>query len=130
MLETDLKKLTAAVEANTAALIGNAVAGKTAAAVIPAAAVTPAAAAKTAIDIPVDVPPAAASAKTIIDDADAAPVVVTKKQIIEIIIKLAQDKGRETAAALLAEYGAAKIPELKDESLFPEILAKATALLS
>ena len=132
MLESEIKKLTAAVEANTAALIGGAVAAPSAPKPAAAAAATVelipggAPAPSTAIDIPVDVevPPAALAA--------AAPVVeVTLKQITEKVLELAKAKSRDVAFSLLAEYGATKVPELKGkEAQFAEIAAKIDALLA
>lgn len=123
MLESEIKKLTVAVEANTAALtldaesaiLGTVAAAKDAAA--PADASPVADAMTTAIDIPV---------------VDVKPeVAITLKMITEGIVSLCKAKNREAAAKLMAEYGAAKVPDLKKVSdKYPEILAKINALIS
>jgi hypothetical protein len=105
MLETEIKKLTAAIEAHTLALQGGA----------PAMPVQPASAPVAA--------PAASQAP------DHLPPTVTKKQIVEGVVRLAKGKNRETAAALLAEYGAQKVPDL-DVAKYPEFLAKIEAILA
>lgn len=109
-LETEIKKLTVAIEANTLAQLGAQPAPTAAAAKAAKPAAKPAA--------------KKAAAKPAADDAPAA----TKKDIVEGIIRLAKDKGREVAAGLLAEYGATKVPDLKDESVYGEIVAKINAL--
>ena len=137
MLESEMKKLTAAVEANTAALLGGAapVAAAPAAAApaadaavsaeqVLAAANTPAA--STAIDMSTELaPPAAEAAAEVV----AAPA--NLKMITETIVELAKAKGREAARTLLAEYGAASVPELKKHAdKYDEILAKMKALIA
>lgn len=119
MLESEIKKLTVAVEANTAALTGGAA---------PVAAAAPAAAAATAIEIPVDIPPVetqlGTGAEVVVPPADL-------KQITEGIVALCKAKGRDAAALLMAEYGAQKVPDLKKVSdKYPEILAKINALIA
>ncbi len=109
MLESEIKKLTAAVEANTLARIGGAIAP---------AADTPAAAALRASSMPAA--PAAAAAAP-------AAAVVTKKQIVTEIVALMKDKGREAGAKLLADYGVQKVPGL-DPAIYSEFLAKIVAL--
>ena len=119
MLESEIKKLTAAVEANTAALSGRdtpvaADAKPAQADASPVAAAEAAAAPAATIDIPLDVP-----AET-----------VTLKQITEGIVRLCREVNREAAAILMAEYGATKVPELKKVSdKYPEILDKINALI-
>lgn len=115
MLESEIKKLTAAVEANTAALTGGA-APVTAVTSVPI--VDP-------LDIPVDTPAAPAA-----DDTPAAPA-ATLKDITEGIVRLCKAKGRDPAALLMAEYGAQKVPDLKKVSdKYDEILAKINALIA
>lgn len=122
MLESEIKKLTVAVEALTKATLeraGTATVTPTApVAAAPAAA--PAAAVDTSIQIPADAPVA---------ETTAAPP-ADKKQIVEGIMALAKAKGRESAAALLASYGATKVPELKDPSVYGEIVVKINNLLA
>lgn len=115
MLETEIKKLTVAVEALTKATLESA-GTPTVAAVAAAKPAAAAPAADTTIEIPADTPVAAPPAD--------------KKQVVEGIIALAKAKGREAAAALLAEYGATKVPELKDKSVYGEIVAKIDAILA
>lgn len=116
MLETEIKKLTAAVEANTAARINGAAPAATTAETLKP---TPAQAA------PVAVPPTPAAAAP----AAGAPVVVDKKTLTAAFIKLAEDKGRAIAAGILAEFGIIKLPELKDETQWPAFYAKVVAAL-
>ena len=115
MLESEIKKLTAAVEANTAALVGSAA---------PTAVDAAPAATSTAVDIPLDLPPSAAAEPAV---APAANL----KQITEGIVALCKAKGRDAAALLMAEYGAQKVPDLKKVSdKYDEILAKINALIA
>ena len=115
MLESEIKKLIVAVDANTAALLNG-----TAPAAATADTLKPAAQAK-----PVAEPPIPAAAP-----AAAAPAVeVSKKVLTDTFIKLAQDKGREIAAGILAEFGVTKLPELKDETQWPAFHAKVVAAL-
>ncbi len=118
MLESEIKKLTAAVEANTAALTS----GAAPVAAAPAAAAP--AAASTAIEIPVVLPAPVEVAPVVAPAADL-------KQITEGIVALCKAKGRETAAQLMAEYGAQKVPDLKKvPDKYDEILAKINALIA
>ena len=122
MLETEIKKLTTAVEANTAALLGGATLPVAKSAPVPAAAAakTEPAPGATVGDIPVDIPTA--------EPVAAEPV--TLKQITEGIVNLCKAKGRESAAMLMAEYGAQKVPDLKKVSeKYGEILGKINALI-
>ncbi len=135
MLESEIKKLTAAVEANTAALTG---------AVAPAAPVAapPTATAKTDIQAvgAVAAPAAGAAAAALVAPAGAAsvapepagqPVVaITKKALTEKFIELASEKGREIAMQLLAEYGIASLPELTDKAKWPVFFAACDAKLA
>lgn len=130
MLETEIKKLTAAVEANTAAL-GELVTGAippAASDAKPAPAPTPAAAAVTAQAEPAPAPAAAEAPAEAPAETPAAEA-VTKKQLVEKFVELAKGKGREVASRLLAEYKIAKLPELKDETVWPEFYAKMVSLL-
>ncbi len=125
MLETEIKKLTAALEANTAALGGTVSLSDT------PAATAPAAAAKTAPAAVVDVLNIPIESPAVVDVADtpAAPP-ADLKQITEGIVALCKAKGREAAAKLMAEYGAQKVPDLKKVSeQYPEILAKINAAI-
>jgi hypothetical protein len=127
MLETEIKKLTAAVEANTAAILGGSRAAATASETAPTAApVTTAAPA--AADPLAGLGGAAPAPATA--EVSPAPVAVTLKQITEGIVALCKAKGREAAAMLMAEYGAQKVPDLKkDADKYPEILGKINALI-
>ena len=128
MLETELKKLTAAVEANTAALGGTA----------PAAAIPPiegAAEAAAASPLTIDIP-AVGAAPVLATDVELPPgteaqvtvPVADLKAITEAIVELCKAKGREAAAQLMAEYGAQKVPDLKQHAdKYPEILAAIKA---
>lgn len=53
---------------------------------------------------------------------------VDKKTLTAKVIELAKTKGRETAAGALAEFGATKVPEVKEED-YGALFAKAEALL-
>ena len=145
MLESEIKKLTAAVEANTAALTGAApaktateaaaapaktatevaaavgsAAGAAPAAAIPAAAAPPAAAAVAA---------AAAAAPVASEPAGQPVVEVDKKALTQKFIELAQAKGREVAQQLLAEYGVAMLPEL-DKTKWASLFAACDVKLA
>ncbi len=130
MLESEIKKLTVAVEANTAALTG---------AVAPAAPVAapPAATAKTdvqaagAVAAPAAIPPAAAPPAAAAAAAAAPAVVeVDKKALTQKFIELAQSKGREVAQQLLAEYGVVSLPHLKDKAQWPAFFAACDVKLA
>lgn len=139
MLESEIKKLTAAVEANTAARTGGAAPAVTGAVAKPAAASVvpeaPAAApvvpggieAALAAAAPAAAAPAAAAAA-----AAPEPVVVEvdKKALTQKFIELAQSQGREVAQQLLAEYGIASLPELKDKALWPAFFAACDAKIT
>lgn len=101
-LETEIKKLTAALTANTAAV--NSLVERGTAAPAPAAAPTPAAkpAAKSeGSDAPTSAP----------EPSDAAPT-VDKKKLSQKFIEVAQSQGRDVAVQMLAEYGVDKLPKL------------------
>lgn len=140
MLESEIKKLTAAVEANTAALTGSAApvavaapakaAAPAAGAVDAFAAAAPAASPATAAPAAgVAAPAAAAPAPVVPEPAGQPAVALTKKTLTEKFIELAQDKGREVATALLAEYGVADLPSLKDKTQWPAFYAACEAKL-
>ena len=126
MLESEIKKLTAAVEANTVALTGGVPVAAAAPVIVAPVAGAGAAPAEvsTAIEIPIDVP-AAGAAEVIV------PPAADLKQITEGIVALCKAKGRESAAKLMAEYGAQKVPDLKKVAdKYDEILAKINALIA
>jgi hypothetical protein len=106
MLETEIKKLTAAIEANTVALTGS----------------TPAA-------------PAPAAPAPVIETSTGAPAApaapdATYEQVTQAIMAVAKQVNREAATKLLADYSAVRVPDLKkDPSKYGEIAAKAAALL-
>jgi len=140
MLETEIKKLTAALEANTAARLGGATAaarlggatavaasGLAAAVAAPAPADVTASVAETApvpaATIEIEMPPE-------IPTTVAVPA-ADLKQITEGIVALCRAKGRDAAGLLLAEYGAQKVPDLKKVSdKYGEILAKINAAIA
>ena len=116
-LESTLNKLVAAIEANTAAITeANAT-------------MSPAPASNTAE------PPKPKSVSTEPEpetpsegEKKDAPS-VDKKTVTAKVIELAKSKGREAAAGLLAEFGATKVPEVKEED-YAAVFAKAEELLS
>lgn len=57
---------------------------------------------------------------------EAAPASPAYPDVVAAINKLATAKGRDTAVALLGEFGVSKGPELKPEQ-FAEFIEKATA---
>ncbi len=118
MLEGEIKKLTAAIQANTAALTGG-VPEVTGDVAKPAA-------------VPAAIPAAAIPAAAIPAAIPAAPAVVEvdKKALTQKFIELAQAKGREVAQQLLAEYGVASLPELKDKAQWPAFFAACDAKLA
>ena len=126
MLESEIKKLTAAVEANTAARIGGATAATPAAAAPAAAAPAAPAAAAPAAAAPAATPAAATVA---VEPAPAAVVEITKKALTEKFIELAAEKGREVAMQVLAEYGVASLPEL-DKAKWSAFFAACDAKLT
>lgn len=118
MLETEIKKLTAAVTELTAAI--------TAGAATPSAP-APTAAPSAPAPEPVAEPAAGEAPAT---EAPASPAVeVDKKTLTEKFIELAQAKGREVASQLLAEFKVTKLPELKDKAQWPAFYAKCNELL-
>ncbi len=126
MLETAIKKLTEAVEANTAALAalqGSAPAATSAETPKPSTAKTE----------PVAEPAPAAEAEPEPTPEPAAPADdVTLKDVTAKVLELGQKKGRQAAVQLLGEYGATKVPDLKTKAAdkFGEIVAKIDGLLA
>lgn len=111
MLETEIKKLTAAIEANTAALLGGEAPAKKPAKPKPAA--KPAAAEEPVVEEP------------------PAETEITIKEVTAKILDLGKAKGRQAAVSLLSDYGATKVPDLKkDPSKYGEIVAKIDGLLA
>ena len=130
MLETQLKKLTEAVEANTAAILAsnNGSALPTATPETTNEAKPAPAAAVTEPPAPTAAAPAAEPAPTAA--APAGELVVTKKMLGEATIAVARKfNDRNKAIQILSKYGAQKVPELKDESVWPQVLADLQAAL-
>ncbi len=146
MLETEIKKLTEAVIANTAARTGQAAAAPRSATAagaedVPAQA-SPAAAAPV-VDVLSE--GAAALAATPVAAAVAAPAVAipqagqpavpaaaavfTKEQVIKAVIKMAKLCGREAATTMMATFGAKKASELNDAAQYPAVMATIDAAL-
>lgn len=131
MLESEIKKLTAAIEANTAALTGDPV-------VIPAAAPAGAASPEipaAAVVLQAGQPAVNTPAVPVTPDVPApvvpaAPATLTKKVLTEKFIEVAQLKGREAAQQLLAEYSITSLPELKDKALWPAFFAACEAKIA
>lgn len=132
MLETEIKKHTAAVTELNATIQsktpGAAPAATTAETQPPSPAPTEPAAAPAAAPAAMPLPGA--------EDAPPAPPEgygyepVDKKTMIDAFIKLAQDFGREIAAAILAKYGATMLPEVvSNEALWPAFYADIKAAL-
>ena len=140
MLESEIKKLTAAVTALTAALHTvrlPATDGATSATTpVPAqdAQETPSPAPVAAPE-PAPTPVAAAVAAPEVSAPVTATEVAatkapTKKQLVEKFIELAQAKDREVAVTLLAKFGVAKLPELTDKAKWPEFMAAVDEILA
>ena len=140
MLETEIKKLTDAVIANTAAQTGQAAAAPRSA-VAPAAQASPAAAAPV-VDVlsegaaaPAVTPVAAAVAAPAVaipqagQPAVPAAAVFTKEQVIKAVIKMAKVCGREAATTMMATFGAKKASELNDAAQYPAVMAAIDAAL-
>lgn len=108
MLETEIKKLTKAVEANTAALLNGG---------------APAAAPAEQTD-----PPAASA-----PEPAAPPPADDSVSYDDLVAKFTElgKKSRDAAIGLLGEYGAAKLPDIKKTpEKFAEIAAKIDAKLA
>lgn len=141
MLETEIKKLTAAVEANTAAITGNKVAAAISEKVAPTAEETkeavqasPAAATPTdafveGID-PLDdlaiTPDDAKPAETAAAQIDVAAA--TKDDVIAATIALAKAKTRDAPVVVFATFGIKKATECP-EAKYGELLAALVAAL-
>ncbi len=142
MLETEIKKLTAALEANTAALTGNKVAAalsekvatppkKKAAQASPAAATPTPAPAPSPLDDALSVKPetpvaAAIAAPT---PAETGTEAVTKDAVIAAVIALANAKGRDAPVAIFSTFGIAKATEAT-EAQYGELHAALVAALA
>lgn len=124
MLESEMKKLTAAIEANTAALTG---VDQAIVAADAALAATPEAPAAGAAAAPAVAPTIGAAA---VVTPEAPAVAVDKKMLTSKFIELAQAKGREAAQQLLAEYNITSLPELKDKNQWPAFYAAIEAKLA
>ena len=76
------------------------------------------------------VEPAPEPAATPEPKAEPAPAAgeATYQDAAAAITKLSRLKGRETAVALLSEFGASKLPDVKPDQ-FADVIAKATALM-
>ena len=74
--------------------------------------------------------PAVAAASAPTAETVTPAKAITKKDLVAKFILLAQEKDREVAVKLLAEYGVSKLPELTDKSLWPAFVAKIDALLA
>ena len=135
MLETVMKNLTAAVTELTAALHTvrlPATAGAPASALSPPLAPAPAPdAQETPTSASVAAPEPAPTPEPAIVSVPAAEVKIpTKKQLVEKFIELAQTKDREVAVKLLADFGVAKLPDLKDKSKWADFVAAVDTLLA
>lgn len=119
-LESTLTKLIAAIEDNTAAMRELANTPE------PVSTTTepPKPKSETAEPAPEPSPEPAPAAET--EEAKASGI--DKKALTAKIIELAKTKGRDAASKLLAEYGATKVPEVKEED-FDAVFAKADAIL-
>ena len=134
MLESEIKKLTSAVTELTAAINAGISVPRSAT----AAPTTPASAdaQETPTPAPVATPepapqPGATAGPPPVPEAPAAEVKApTKKQLVEKFIELAQEKDREVAVKLLADYGVAKLPELTDKTKWAPFMADVDALLA
>jgi hypothetical protein len=134
MLESEIKKLTAAVTELTAALhTVRLPSADGATAITPAPApkaqkpLTPATA---AAPEPEPTPVAAAVAAPEVITPAAEAKVPTKKQLVEKFIELAQAKDREVAVKLLADFGVAKLPDLTDKTKWAPFVATVDELLA
>jgi hypothetical protein len=118
MLETEIKKLTKAVEANTAALLGQGVAVDvpTTAAPVP----DPVAQASAAETPPANAQEPAAAPSDF--DGDY-------KKLANKFIDVGRAKGTEPCRALLAEYSIGKLSDLPEDK-WAEVWGKLTALLA
>ena len=123
-LESTLNKLVAAIEANTAAIVA---ANETMSpAPVSTTAEPPKPSSVSAEPAPETPPRPKPEPKP---EPEAPAATVDKKALAAKVIELAKAKGRDAAAALLAEFGATKVPEVKDED-YGAVFAKADELLS
>lgn len=115
MLETEIKKLTAAVEANTAAIeaVVSALNNGNTSADRP----TPAPESTSESDKPQVLPPTKEQAKV------EAKSDVTKADVVKAVVSLGKAKGREVVMQVFATYGITKLPEMKDTSKYAALLA-------
>ncbi len=134
MLESEIKKLTAAVTELTATINGGAIS------TIPAKSepandaqetpsLAPAAAPTPAPEVNWEAPTQDAAAATV-ESPPAEVKVPTKKQLVEKFIELAQEKDREVAVKLLADFGVSKLPELTDKTKWASFIVAVDALLA
>ena len=133
MLETEIKKLTTAVTELTAALhTVRLPAANSATAITPApAAKTPETTQPATVASESEPAPAAEAPATAAPvEAEAKIAVPTKKQLVEKFIELAQEKDREVAIKLLADFGISKLPELTDKTKWADFIARCDALLA
>jgi len=139
MLETEIKKLTAALEANTAALTGNKVAAalsekvatppkKKAAQASPAAA-TPSLDDALAIKPETPVAAAVAAPEPAPAPAETGTEAVTKDAVIAAVIELARTKGRDAPVAIFTTFGIKKATEAT-EAQYGELHAALVAALA
>ena len=121
MLETEVKKLTAAIVALEETIQKTGSAPSAITAETPKASPAPsAAAAEPSAPVPEPTPA----------PEPAPDVEVTKKELADKTIEVAKAKGRETALAILSKYGASKVPELTDETKWPAVYAELQAALT
>ena len=132
MLETEIKKLTTAVENLTIAMSGKdtvvaAQSEKAAPAVKKeeAAQASPAAATPT-LDDALAITPETPDPETVVRQP-AAPT-ATKDEVIQATIKLAQDKGRDAPPPIFATFGIKKATECPEEK-YGELVAALVAAL-
>jgi hypothetical protein len=134
MLESEIKKLTAALEANTAALTGNKVAAALSEKVATppkkkAAQASPAAATPTTdpLDDALAITP---GVQEVVTD-EPAPVVAaaTKDEVIAATIALAKAKGRDAPVPIFGTFGIKKATECP-EAKYGELVAALTAALA
>lgn len=144
MLESEIKKLTAAVTELTAALhtvrlpatdsATSAVAPTTEETPQPVPVVAQPPAPKLGDWGPAETkaPPVAdpAAVADLVKDTPTTAAVPTKKQLVEKFIELAQSKDREVAVKLLADFGVGNLPELTDKTKWPEFIAAVDVLLA
>jgi len=136
MLETEIKKLTAAIEVLTATMTGNKVAAALSEKVVKppvkkAAQASPAAATPTlddALAIKPETPVAAAVAAPEPAPAPATEA-VTKDAVIAATIALAKAKSREAPVAVFAQFGITKATEAT-EAQYGELHAALVAALA